>query len=215
MTQPANDKKPKAKRLPRKQREAQMLEAAAREFGRQGYETTSMDDIAAACGVTKPMLYNYFGSKDGLYCAMIDRAGSHLVKSMMALAQEPDPLRRLQGALHVFLDFVSQHQDSWRMVFASDGGGAGEQSRISNYRQQVMTATIFTLAEMKPEALPFKQAQQFVEPYAYGLLGAGEAIAQWWISSTDADISTARAAISRMIEGTADQVTQLLAQIAH
>lgn len=111
-----------SRRLPRSERKTQMLEAAARLFGERGYAGTSMDDIAAACGITKPMLYAYFSSKDGLYRAMIERAGSYLVSAVSGLVDERDPVTRLLRALEVFMQFVSRHGDSWRLVFS---GGPG------------------------------------------------------------------------------------------
>src|SRR5688500_14107879 len=62
------------KKMPRAQREAQLLDLAERAFAERGFQAVSMDDIAAAAGVTKPLIYSYFGSKEGLYLAGIRRA---------------------------------------------------------------------------------------------------------------------------------------------
>ncbi|MCH8499497.1 MAG: TetR/AcrR family transcriptional regulator [Marinobacter sp.] len=194
--------KPAAKRLPRLERERQMLEAAAVAFGRNGFEATSMDEIAAACGVTKPMLYNYFKSKEGLYAAMIERAGSYLVGAIINVGKEPDPVRRLHLAMGVFLDFVERYRDSWRMVFSARGAQGSQQSNIASYRQQVMQAAVYTLASLRPAVLDKAQARALVEPYAYGLLGAGEAIAQWWLSHPAVAKAQAQHAIAGMIDGT-------------
>ena len=57
--------------MPRAEREQRMLDAAGRAFARDGYHAASMDEIARAAGISKPMLYNYFGSKEGLYVAYV------------------------------------------------------------------------------------------------------------------------------------------------
>ncbi|NPU90954.1 MAG: TetR/AcrR family transcriptional regulator [Gammaproteobacteria bacterium] len=200
---PKKEEKQGARRIPRPQRELQMLEAAAVEFGRKGFEATSMDDIAAACGVTKPMLYNYFGSKDGLYAAMINQAGSHLVKSIIALRDLTDPVQRLHGAMGVFLEFVERYRDSWRMVFSGKGSsGQDQQGSIAGYRQQILIGTLYTLGQLRPAGTSGEAARQHMEPYAWGLLGAGESIAQWWLGTPGIGIEQARAAISKMIDAT-------------
>src|SRR6059058_3995935 len=66
------------RRMPRADREEQMLKAATRIFARRGYQDASMDDIAASCGVTKPMLYAYFDSKEGLLLACLDEGDKRL-----------------------------------------------------------------------------------------------------------------------------------------
>src|SRR5687767_14290304 len=70
------------RRVPRVERQQQMLDVAARVFAERGYHAASMDEIAAEVGVSKPMLYAYFDSKEGLYLACIDRAGQDLLESM-------------------------------------------------------------------------------------------------------------------------------------
>lgn len=203
--------KSSSKRLPRQERELQMLEVAAVEFGRKGFEATSMDDIAAACGVTKPMLYNYFKSKEGLYAAMINRAGSYLVNAIIAVREEKDPVKRLHAAMAVFMDFVNNHRDSWRMVFSGKGTAEADQMNIAGYRQKVMVAAVYTLAELRPAAMDKEVARKIVEPLAYGLLGAGEAIAQWWLSKPEASIDDAKASIRKMIDATVKMVKKELA----
>ena len=199
--QKQQQEKQPVKRLPRKERELQMLEAAAVEFGRKGFDATSMDDIAAACGVTKPMLYNYFKSKEGLYAAMINKAGGFLVNAIIAVREERDPSRRLHLALGIFLEFVERYRDSWRMVFGG-GGAQGNQGNIAGYRQQLLVATTYTLAKFRPDNLDRDIASRHMEPFAWGLMGASEAIAQWWLSTPGVEIDQARSTIGKMIDAT-------------
>src|SRR5207302_7286970 len=74
-------------RMPRAEREEQMLRAATRIFARRGYQDASMDEIASACGVTKPMLYAYFDSKDGLLVACVRRGEQALHEAVRAAAE--------------------------------------------------------------------------------------------------------------------------------
>src|SRR2546426_4993440 len=68
-------------KVPRAVREPQMLDAAVAVFAERGYHGASMDEIAAGAGGTKPMVYSYFGSKEDLYLACIDHAGTRLMEA--------------------------------------------------------------------------------------------------------------------------------------
>lgn len=186
MSTPKPADAPQRTRLPRAEREAQMLSVAARLFSTQGFEATSMDEIAQACGVTKPMLYAYFDSKQGLYQAMILRAGNHLLVLLMALQQEPDPEQRLRRSVRLLIDFVDRHRESWRMVFATDRQGlAAGSGGIAGYRKQILIALSMTLQQLRPPGVSSKVAEPIAEAYAHLLLGAAEGGAQWWLQSPD------------------------------
>ena len=69
--------------MPRSVREQLILEVAGQVFAEGGYERASMDRIAGLAGVSKPMLYAYFGSKEGLYVAYVERTGGELVQRLV------------------------------------------------------------------------------------------------------------------------------------
>src|SRR5690625_5722273 len=71
-------------RMPRAQRRTQLLELATSVFTQKGFQATSMDDIAAAAGVTKPVLYQHFDSKETLYVE--DRKSTRLNSSHVAIS---------------------------------------------------------------------------------------------------------------------------------
>src|ERR1700733_13517120 len=71
-------------RLARAERERLMLRAAGEAFATHGFHGSSMDDIAHAAGITKPMLYRYFGSKEGLYAAYLRMTGHELIEKVRA-----------------------------------------------------------------------------------------------------------------------------------
>lgn len=166
------------RRLPRAERERQMLDSAAQVFGRRGYHAAAMDEIARACGVTKPMLYAYFQSKEGLYLATVDRMGRALVAAVEALLKEPDPGARLQQGVDVVLRFIDKDRHAWSVLYA-EGLGEGPVARhVARYRERIVALAALTLSE----AVPGNATPTAAEPYAVGLLGAGEAIARWWLA---------------------------------
>src|SRR5690242_150972 len=103
--------------MPRPDREQSILDAAGQVFAR-GYHGASMDEIAGLADVSKPMLYAYFGSKEGLYVAYVDRTGRELL-DRLAGATTPDdqPSVRLRAGILEFLAFIEEHRDGWQVLF--------------------------------------------------------------------------------------------------
>ncbi|TXS52354.1 TetR/AcrR family transcriptional regulator [Streptomyces sp. t39] len=102
--------------MPRRERELLILEAGAEEFGAKGYARGSTAAVAARAGISKPMIYEYFGSRDGLYLACLDRAGSRLVAAV-ASAQDgsPDAARATRTMEAIFRALESRMRD-WELV---------------------------------------------------------------------------------------------------
>ena len=132
----------KTKRMPRAQREQQMLDAAVRIFSRSGYHAASMDEIAEASDVSKPMLYLYHGSKEALFAACIRREAARLIAAV-AQAAEPglEPGEQLRRGLTAFFAFVAEHRDSW-IVLYQQARAQGEPivEEVAAARRQVVNA---------------------------------------------------------------------------
>ncbi|AXK44687.1 TetR/AcrR family transcriptional regulator [Brachybacterium saurashtrense] len=95
-------------RLPRAQRRAQLLELATRVFTRQGFQGTSMDDIATAAGVTKPVLYQHFDSKESLYVEVLDIIAESMILEVRAIGEHGGTtVQRVRDGLHRFYEFVA------------------------------------------------------------------------------------------------------------
>lgn len=94
-------------RMPRRERRAQLLGIATEVFRARGYQGTSMDDIAAAAGVTKPVLYQHFTSKETLYTEVIDVLGASLLEVARSLRDVPGPPQaRVEEGLRRFTEMV-------------------------------------------------------------------------------------------------------------
>ena len=106
--------------MPRSVREQLILGVAGRVFAEGGYERASMDRIASLAGVSKPMLYAYFGSKEGLYVAYVERTGGELVQRLVQADQtdgKPPHPPRHRAVIGEFLAFVEEHRDGWTVLF--------------------------------------------------------------------------------------------------
>ena len=103
--------------MPRSLREQLILRVAGQVFAEGGYDRASMDHIAALAGVSKPMLYAYFGSKEGLYVAYIERTGGELVERLVGADRVDGQSGRLRAVIGEFLAFVEEHRDGWTVLF--------------------------------------------------------------------------------------------------
>ena len=97
----------RGQRLPRRERRAQLLDAAREVFVASGYHSAAMDDIAEAAGVSKPVLYQHFPGKLELYLALLDSSSDALVAAVeTALASTADNKLRVQATVQAYFDFV-------------------------------------------------------------------------------------------------------------
>src|ERR1700744_4277293 len=113
----AADSPTRRRRVPRGELEEWMLDAAGPAFAECGFHDASMDAIAEAAGISKPMLYNYFGSKQGLYAAYIERSGHALLKSMReADSRDTPPAQRLYAGILAFLTYADEHSAGWTIL---------------------------------------------------------------------------------------------------
>ena len=161
-----------------------MLDAAVRIFAERGYHGAAMDGIAAAAGVTKPMVYAYFGSKDGLYLACIEHAGRRMMAAVdEAGSREAHPERRLWRRLLAFFEFVAEHRDEWRVLHreaAASGGPFPDQ--VARARARVIEIVIRQFEETsEAAALP----PDGLEPIAHALVGACESLANRLVDRPD------------------------------
>ncbi|MFV0458832.1 MAG: TetR/AcrR family transcriptional regulator [Actinomycetales bacterium] len=108
-------------RMPRKQRQAQLLSAAQEVFVERGYHATAMDEIAERAGVSKPVLYQHFPGKLELYLAILDRLNADLVNSVTtAVAGVSNNRERVAAAIDAYFEFVDRGGAAFRLVFESD-----------------------------------------------------------------------------------------------
>ena len=174
--------------MPRAEREAQMLEVAHAIFGKRGFHSVSMDEIAEAAGITKPMLYAYFDSKEGLFLACVDAAAGGLRDSVRrAVAESATPELRLWHGLLAVFDFVEQNREAWTILYPygplSAGPFAAGAERARDAMAQLLTELMTGIAV--GEGVDADVAPSESEPLAHALTGATIATASWWREHPD------------------------------
>jgi AcrR family transcriptional regulator len=115
------------KGVPRFEREQQIIAAAVGEFGARGYSGASVVAIARQTGISKPLIYQYFGSKDGLYLACLQAVGDGLLARLRAAELDVDDTvaSRIHPLRAVFLALEPQ-PDAWRLLFDTSMPRTGE-----------------------------------------------------------------------------------------
>jgi AcrR family transcriptional regulator len=103
------------KGVPRADREQQILDAAVQGFAERGYAHASMAAIAHRAGISKPLIYEYFGSKEGLYLACLSRAGDHLVGRVVQ-AQNGTTLERARETLAAIFSALDGRRLDWAIL---------------------------------------------------------------------------------------------------
>lgn len=188
-------------RLPRADRMEQALLAAHRLFAERGYAAVTMEEVAAAVGVTKPLLYNYFGNKERLYIACMKRSGDALVTTILeTVGDASSPSEALNDGLRAFFSFLDADRSAWAVLFDETLPHSGELAdRVADYRGRL----IELVSESLLAQLPAKRrgaARIEVEALSAALLGAAEALARWWLRTEATTASEAAELLIATIE---------------
>lgn len=168
--------------MPREQREQLILDVAGQVFARAGYESASMDEIAEEAGVSKPMLYAYFGSKEGLYLAYLELAGGDLLDRILNATPGDSPAAALRARISEFLAFVEEHADGWRVLFREVVSTRPFAERVAELRERIAGA-IRRMVEDSCRGYPPPAA----DAIAHALVGAGESLANWWLEHPEVE----------------------------
>jgi AcrR family transcriptional regulator len=164
-----------------------MLQVAERAFAERGFHAASVDAIAEAAGVSKPMVYTYFGSKDGLYRACMDEARQSLFEAIDAGADAgAAPDEQLWLGVLAFFTFVEDQRDSWAVLLGEATAGAGPFAEEgAEVRREIARGVGRLLRDAAAADGAAPSALEATEPLARALLGAGESLAAWWREHPD------------------------------
>lgn len=164
-------------RVPRGEREQLMLDAAEQEFGRVGFVATAMDDIARASGVTKALLFRYFGTKEGLYDACMERVRGRLFDGLEdTLAELPVGTPRLHAFIDAYFTFLDEHRGQRWLLYSEVSANTANALRLLNAE---------VIVRMLQKGLPVQLDDVDLEILAHSMVGAGEQVGRWWLDHDD------------------------------
>ncbi|MGQ0625842.1 MAG: TetR/AcrR family transcriptional regulator [Sporichthyaceae bacterium] len=167
------------RRMPRAQRESAMLDAAEALFGEHGYAAASMDEIAAQVGVSKPMLYHYYGSKERLFLACLRRARTSMREAILAGAAAGESAQgQLYSAFVAWFTYIDAHPAIAAMLIDEalfEVGSAAEE--IEAIRDEHMELIAVLIAAHAPPGHIGDPTE--IEVIAAAVAGVGERVTRW------------------------------------
>ncbi len=169
--------RPHASRLPAPRRRQQLLDVALQVFGELGFHPTSMNDVADAAGVTKPVLYQHFRSKRELYKQVLTDVGQQLLDAITkATAAARSPHEQVELGFIAYFRFVEANEAAFRVLF---GGGTRRDEEFAAQVALVEGAIADAIAALiDVEELTAEQRRQL----AHGLVGLAEGTSRLWVA---------------------------------
>ncbi len=170
---------PRGPRLSASARRAQLVDVGRAVFAKRGYEGASLEEIADRAKVSRPVLYEHFGGKEGLYAVIIDREMEYLVRRISESISAGTPRERVESAALAFLSYVKDHPDGFA-ILTHDApvttAGGGMSSLLNDLAGRV--GDVFA-ASFKDAGYDAKTAPI----YAHALIGMVTFVGQWWIEA--------------------------------
>jgi AcrR family transcriptional regulator len=172
-------KEERSTRLTASARRAQLIEVGRTVFAERGYEAASVEEIAERAKVSKPIVYEHFGGKEGLYAVVVDREMERVVALISEAISSGTPRERLEQAALVFLTYVKDEPDGFAVlsrdapVTTASGGMSGLLNEVAD-RVGSVFASAFKEAGFDQKASPI---------YAHALVGMVTFVGQWWTES--------------------------------
>jgi AcrR family transcriptional regulator len=166
-------------RMTSAERREQLIGVARSLFADRGFEGTSVEEIAAKAQVSKPVVYEHFGGKEGLYAVVVDREVRALLEGIQGSLTDGRPRELVEGATLALLDYVETHTDGFRILArdSSVGSSTGSfASILSDVASQVegILAGAFKRQGLDPKTAPM---------YAQMLVGMVALTGQWWLDA--------------------------------
>jgi AcrR family transcriptional regulator len=189
---------PAARRLSAAERRALIEQAAAQLLAERGYETTTVEDICAAAGVSKPMLYRHFDSKRELCRSLLERRRDELAAAPLGTFLETDvPVeRRLEAMIDAWFAHVAEHPSSSRLLFQDIAGDAELRGLQHELRRRQRAADVAMLREFGP---PLPEAE--LEPLGEIIRSSLTGLALWWLERPEVPRAVVSSAMLRMLRG--------------
>src|SRR3954451_1343896 len=107
--------------MTRPERAAQLIEVAEATFAERGFKSGPMDEIAERAAISKPVLYDHFGSKDGLLAAVVIRIRTQMREAIAAALEGVEgPDRAMWVGLRAYFDFITGHLPAWSVLIAEN-----------------------------------------------------------------------------------------------
>jgi len=164
-------------RMSGRERREQLVDVGRKLFASKGFEAVTIEEIAAKAGVSKPVVYEHFGSKDGLYAVIVDREMNILLGSISDSLTARAPRALLEQATRALFDYIESREDGFR-VLVRDSPVAQNTGNFASLLRDVASQVDERLAkEFDRNSFPAK----FAPMYSNMFVGMVALTGQWWL----------------------------------
>ncbi len=178
-------------RMSGKERREQLISIGRATFSEKGFDGTSVEEVAARAGVSKPVVYEHFGGKEGLYAVIVDRELLRLEALITGAIGTGRWRDQIESACVALLTYVEEETDGF-VILVRDSA-QGEQGR--NYGT-LFNSAVSTVSRALGSAFEHRGLDSgVVDIYAQALVGMVTATAQWWLDVREPDKQTVAAHI--------------------
>jgi AcrR family transcriptional regulator len=184
------------RRMTASERRNQLVEVGKEVFAELGYDGASVEEIAARAKVSKPIVYEHFGGKEGLYAVVVDRETSRLLTMITArLGPDIGPREQVYESAMAFLDYIEADPAGFRVLIRdsptgfSGGGMAGLLSDVAAKADEVL-AGFFAESGLDVAFSPL---------YAHALVGMVVRVGAWWAEEREPDKEVVAAHLTALV----------------
>lgn len=157
-------------------REQQLLDVAEEQFALHGYGGASIDAIARIAGVSRPIVYDHFGDKEGVYLACLRRARGELEEMILtAVASASTAREMVERGTDAYFEFVERRGQRWAVLFGGVELAGGASEEIAELRFATVNRIRDLIAAIAPDADAVT-----IDAYAHAISGSSEQVAKWW-----------------------------------
>jgi len=160
-------------------RREQLIATACRLFAERGYDGTSVEEVAARADVSKPVVYEHFGGKEGLYAVVVDREVRSLLSMMQSALTAGQPRMLLEQATIALLDYIDQSPGGFRILVRDSPIGSASGSFVTIISDVASRVEHILAAELTANGYDAGAAPM----YAQMLVGMVGTTGQWWLDA--------------------------------
>lgn len=174
---PASPSRSSRTRMTGRERREQLIAVGRQVFAERGYEGTAIEEIAERANVSKPLVYEHFGGKEGLHAVIVDRAVQDLMGMLLQALEAGHPREQIHRAADAFLRFVEEQEDAFRVLIQDAPGGSGGGSLPSVIADVATNVETVFARQLKAHGYDRKMAPVL----ARALVGMVALTGQWWL----------------------------------
>jgi AcrR family transcriptional regulator len=168
-------------RMSAQERREQLVGVARTVFAERGYEATTVEEIAERAGVSKPVVYQHFGGKEGIYAVIVDREVRQLTDSLARCFDAIHPRLVAVGAADAFLSYIEDHEDGFRVLVRDAPTPLSQGSFATVIADVAVRVERLLVEEFGDRGFDAKTAPM----YARMLVGAVALVGEWWLDERE------------------------------